>query len=91
MIATRHATEALRIIEGSARHYVLFVDNFSLNPEVFELFAMLRKRPAVRSRVRSIGTSAVHGRGLEQWLAGGLLDRRAYVYAHLSHAGARSS
>lgn len=52
VIATRQATEVIRVIEDSDNSYVLLTDNFSVNPEAFEALTVLRQRPELRHRVK---------------------------------------
>ncbi len=71
--ATRNATEAIHAIEDSSDSYLLFADNFYLNPEAQQAFTMLHNRPDLRRRVTIVGVSAM-SEGARQRLANNMID-----------------
>ncbi len=70
---TQHATEVIRAIEESNDSYLLFADNFHLNPEAQQAFTDLHDRPDLRRRVKIVGVSAMR-EGVRPWITENLID-----------------
>ena len=76
----QHATEAIRAIEDTSDSYLLFGDNFHLNPEAQQAFTELHDRPDLRRRVTIVGVSAM-SEGARQRLANNLIDHLALPFS----------
>ncbi len=78
VIATQSASEAVDAIENTSDSYLLFADNFHLNPEAQQAFTVLHDRPDLRIRVKIVGVSAT-SQGARQWITDNLIDEHLEV------------
>lgn len=72
-IAMQSAAEVVQTIEDSSDYFLLFTDNYHVNPEAHEAFTTLRARPELRQRVWIVGLTALDVLA-RQLQADGLMD-----------------
>ncbi len=74
VMATQSANETLRAIEDNSDIDMLLADNFRVNPEAQQAFALLSQHPVLRQRVLVVGLSAITTPDAQQWITDGLID-----------------
>lgn len=71
----RTADEAIRILEGDERSYIIAMDNVHVSAEAQQLLQLVRARPNVRARVGIVVMMAHHyNEWFESCARGGTLD-----------------